>query len=113
MATFPSYKPVYSATKRSEPRVKAVSFGDGYEQRVRFGLNTNPKVWPLTFVVNNSGAKEIEDFLDARALDGDTFSWTPPDSSTAYRWVCKSWDKEMFDFDVNRINATFEQRFEP
>lgn len=43
MATFPSYQPTYSANKRSEPRIRTTQFGDGYQQRVTFGLNQNPK----------------------------------------------------------------------
>lgn len=113
MATFPDYKPVYPASKQSEPRIRTTAFGDGYEQRLRFGLNTNPKIWPLTFIVNDEGAKEIEDFLDARALDGQSFEWTPPDSSTSYRWFCRTWSKEIFDFQLNRIQVAFEQKFEP
>lgn len=113
MATFPNYKPVYPATKQSEPKVKNISFGDGYEQRLRFGLNTNPKAWPLTFIVDDSGAAEIEAFLDARVLDAASFDWTPPDTSISYKWICKTWTKEIFDLNANRINATFEQRFEP
>lgn len=113
MATFPNYKPVYPASKQSEPKVRSIAFGDGYEQRIRFGLNTNPKTWPLTFIVNDKGAAEIEAFLDARALDAASFTWTPPDTTTAYKWICKSWSKEIFDFNANRIQVTFEQRFEP
>jgi phage-related protein len=113
MATFPNYKPVYPASKQSEPRIRTTSFGDGYEQRLRFGLNTNPKVWPLTFIVDDAAAIEIEAFFDARAIDGQSFDWTPPDSSTSYKWFCKSWSKEIFDYGANRIQATFEQKFEP
>ena len=45
MATFPSYNPQYSATKRSQPNLRVTQFGDGYQQRTTFGLNQDPKVW--------------------------------------------------------------------
>ena len=34
MATFPSIDPNYGAQKRSEPKVRVVQFGDGYETRL-------------------------------------------------------------------------------
>jgi phage-related protein len=43
MATF-SYTPDFGATKKSQPAVRTAKFGDGYEQRVQFGINQNPKI---------------------------------------------------------------------
>ncbi len=47
MATFPSYKPTYSASKRSEPKTRVTRFGDGYEQRILMGLNQTRRSGPL------------------------------------------------------------------
>ena len=47
MATFPSYDPLVGASKVSQPSVRNVQFGDGYSQRLRFGLNTDLKTWSL------------------------------------------------------------------
>lgn len=113
MATFPSYSPVYPASKRSEPRVRRTEFGDGYEQRISFGLHNNSKQWSLEFNLSEEDADIVEEFLDARALDGDSFTWTPPDSATAYKWVCDSWDRQMFEVNRSKITATFRQVFEP
>lgn len=113
MATFPSYKPTYSASKRSEPRIRTAQFGDGYQERVTFGIHQNPKQWSLTFNVSDADADVIETFLDARAADCASFDWTPPDTATSYKWICPSWDREMFDVDRSRITATFQQVFEP
>ena len=44
MATFPDFQPQYSATKRSQPQQRITQFGDGYQQRVSFGLNQDVKV---------------------------------------------------------------------
>ncbi len=33
MATFPSINPTYGQVKRSAPRVRAIQFGSGYQQR--------------------------------------------------------------------------------
>jgi phage-related protein len=113
MANFPDYKPTYSATKTSAPKVRKAQFGDGYEQRVRFGLNQNPKEWRLTFNVSDADATVIEAFLDARADDGTSFDWTPPDGTTSYKWVCESWTRELFEFQQSRVDVTFRQVFEP
>lgn len=112
METFPSYEPVYGAAKKSEPRINRIQLGDGYEQRVSFGLNNNPKVWSVEFNLSEEDADIVEDFLNARALDTESFIWTPPDSAIAYKWVCISWDRNMFEVNRSRIVATFTQVFE-
>ena len=114
MATFPEdYTPTYSANKRSEPRIHTVQFGDCYQQRVTFGLNQNPKEWTLTFNVTDADADIIETFLDDRAADAASFDWTPPDSSTSYKWICPGWSREFFDLQRSRVEVTFRQVFEP
>ena len=113
MATFPSYNPQYSATKRSQSNLRITQFGDGYQQRTTFGLNQDPKVWNLTFNVDDEDADEIETFLEARGKDGASFDWSPPDTAITFKWICRSFNREMFEFDRNRITASFEEVFEP
>ena len=113
MATFPDYNPQYSATKRSQSNLRITQFGDGYQQRTTFGLNQDPKVWNLTFNVDDEDADEIETFLEARGKDGASFDWSPPDTATTFKWICRSFNREMFEFDRNRITASFEEVFEP
>ena len=113
MATFPSITPTYNAQKRSQPNVRTVRFLDGYEQRLTFGLNQNPKVWSLTFEVSETDADTIETFLDARASDNASFDWQPPGSSTTYKWVCEQWSKSIPYLNRATIQATFREVFEP
>ena len=113
MATFPDFDPQYSATKRSQSNLRITQFGDGYQQRTTFGLNQDPKVWNLTFNVDDEDADEIETFLEARGKDGASFDWSPPDTATTFKWICRSFNREMFEFDRNRITASFEEVFEP
>ena len=113
MATFPAIAPTYGAQKTSQPRVRQVQFGDGYSQRISFGLNQNPKQWSLTWEVTETDADTIETFLDARAVDGDSFTWTPPDSATSYKWICYQWNKTIPYYNRATITATFTQVFEP
>jgi len=46
-----SGKVVYDkgVSQTPEPRVLKAQFGDGYEMRVRDGINNTPRVWGLTF----------------------------------------------------------------
>lgn len=113
MATFPSIAPVFDAVKSSQPRTRVVQFGDGYQQRVNFGLNQNPKEWSLTFMVENDDANTIENFLDARADDAASFDWIPPKSTTSYKWICREWSRRLVGDNFNEITATFSQVFEP
>lgn len=115
MATFPSYKPAYSVTKRSEPKFRTTKFGDGYEQRVVFGLpgHNNAKEYALVFKVRDADAATIETFLDARAADAASFDWTAPGQASAQKFVCASWSREFVGPNWNEISATFRQVFEP
>jgi phage-related protein len=113
MATFPDVEASYGISKASKPNVRTARFGDGYEQRVTFGLNQNPKVWQMRWVnITEADSDTIEDFLNARA-GVEPFEWTPPDESTEYKWVCQDWNKQI-DLPTRRtITATFRQVFEP
>jgi phage-related protein len=112
MATFPSIAPTYGAQKTSQPSVRKVQFGDGYSQRLIFGLNQNPKTWSLTWEVSETDADTIETFLDARG-GAESFDWTPPDTATSYKWICEQWNKTIPYLNRATITATFVQVFEP
>jgi len=104
--------PDFGAQKSSQPNVNAIKFGSGYEQRVVFGINQNPKSWDLTWSAkSNSVADAIETFLDARAGQ-EAFYWTPINSATQYKWVCRQWARTHQYADINTVTATFEQVFE-
>jgi len=111
MATF-SYSPSYAITEQSEPRVRTVQYGDGYSQRLRYGLNTDPKTWQLRFEVRtDTETTAITDFLEARA-GAESFDWTPPRGS-AGKYICQQWNVEMINYNNNIITATFVEVFEP
>jgi phage-related protein len=106
--------PDFGAIRKSDPTIRAAQFGDGYQQRVTFGLNQNPKVWDLRWTAkSNSDANAIEAFFDARAADAASFDWTPLNDTNTYKWVCKSWQRNYQYADINEISATFQQVFEP
>ena len=111
MATFPSITPTYGTRKTNSPIVKTTQFGDGYQQRVQFGLNQNPKVFSLTFNVSETDADTIETLLDARG-GTESFDFTPPGETSSSKFICRSWTKSMPYNNRATINATFEEVFE-
>ena len=112
MATFPAIKTSYDVRKTSAPKQRVVSFGDGYETRVTFGLNQNPKVFNLTFNVSETDADTIETFLDARAADNASFDFTPPGEASSSKFVCENWSKTILYLNRATIQVTFRQVFE-
>ena len=113
MANFPSITPTYGTQKSSAPVVRKVQFGDGFEKRLSFGINQNPKTYNLTFEVSETDADTIETFLDARAADSEAFDFTPPGEGTSYKFVCETWSKSIPYLNRATIQATFRQVFEP
>ena len=115
MATFPSINPIYGVLKRSSPVKKVISFADGYEHRVTFGLaeHKNPKIYTLIFEVSETDSDTIETFLDARANNNESFDFTAPGESSSQKFVCDSWTKTITYLNRARINTTFREVFEP
>tara|TARA_R100000655_G_scaffold107561_1_gene158156 strand:+ start:245 stop:589 length:345 start_codon:yes stop_codon:yes gene_type:complete len=114
MATFPSIEPSFPVRKISKPNIRTVKFGDGYEQRFLFGLNQNPKVFNLTWKhITETDSDTIETFLDARAVDGASFTYTPPNEASAMQFKCQNWTKLIDKPNRPTIEATFTEVFEP
>ena len=110
MATF-SYIPDFGATKKLQPKVNSISFGDGYEQRATLGINNNPQTWDLSFLNRgDTEAEAIDAFLTARG-GVESFDWTPYGES-AGKYVCKEWSKSIDRYNGNTIQATFQEVFE-
>ena len=84
MATFPNIEPSFSVRKIQAPITKAVSFADGFEQRLMFGLptNQNPRKYNLKWEnITEEEADTIDYFLNERAFDKATFDYAPPRES--------------------------------
>jgi phage-related protein len=112
MATFPNIAPDYGASKKAQPNVRSIQFGSGYSQRATFGINQDPKVWSLSWENRTAtDTNTIEDFLEARG-GVESFSWSPPDDTATYKWVCQDWIKTMPYSNLFNVAATFIQVFE-
>jgi phage-related protein len=98
----------YPATQISQPRVRRVQFGDGYEQRLRYGLNTDLKQWDLVFENRTDSERtEITSFLSARGAV-EPFNWTTPFGATN-AYVCDEWQAEHAGYNRNTITARFRR----
>jgi phage-related protein len=111
MATF-TYIASYGASVQKAPRVRTVSFGDGYEQRLAYGINTNPREWNLTFNNKTVAQADLIDSFLTTANGVNNFDWTPPTGS-AGKWVCRAWNRSIVDTNCHTITATFTEVFEP
>lgn len=111
MSTF-TWVPSFEVVENSQPRVRKFQAGDGYEQRVRFGLHTDPKEWDLTFSERDDAERDaLTAFLDARG-GVESFDWTPP-RGVAGKYVCESWQVTLRSCNFNTIRAKFREVYEP
>lgn len=101
----------YGSAVTKKPNVLVAKYGDGYEQRVGDGINTNARNWELTFANRpNATADAIDAFLDARGAS-ESFDWTP-DHGNAGKWLCREWKAQKTGPYTRTITATFEETFE-
>lgn len=111
MATF-TWIPSFGSPESSSPRVVKTAMGDGYEQRIKIGINTDPKSWDLRFNNRTDSEREaILAFLEARG-GSERFDWTTPRGGTGKKWVCADWSFEPTTFNNNQLSAKFRQVFE-
>lgn len=107
-----TWTPSFEATEISKPRVRRFQAGDSYEQRITFGLNTDPKEWQLVFSNRDDTERDaIASFLETQA-GVTSFDWTPP-RGTAGKYVCDEWQITLSNCNNNQIRATFREVFEP
>lgn len=105
--------PDFTADLRYDTNARVVRFGDGYTQRLKFGLNAQDESWSLQFR-NRSNVQrdEIRTFL-RKARGRTAFSWTDPLSSTAGKYVCAEWSTTYNNHNNNDLQLTLRRVFEP
>jgi phage-related protein len=106
--TFPAS---YGTSVTRTPRVKSVTFGDGYEQRQPDGINVFTDVWSMAFNnISPTDAMSIDTFLSG--LGGTQyFLWTPP-SGTEGKYICKEWSRTINTANSQSVTATFKRVFD-
>ncbi|WP_322038435.1 phage tail protein [Burkholderia cenocepacia] len=90
-------------------KVRAASFGDGYQQRLRDGINSKRAKWPITVIGTLTEVQPILDFLDRHA-GGKAFQWTSP-IGVAGRYVCAGYSPRRGAGAIVTLTATFEEFF--
>lgn len=102
--------PAYNTTFDVSPRVKIIQFGDGYEQRVKDGVNN--VLLKIDLIFDNLDFREaaaICHFLYARN-GTDSFYFTPPSPySTLKRFVARNYQHRLISYDNHQISAKFEE----
>ena len=111
MATF-TYVPDFGATASIKPAVRSVRFGDGYEQRLVYGINTQPQTWDLRFTVRDAAETAAIDAFLADAAGKDWFYWTPPNTVTPLKFVCREWTRSLDNAVYSSVSAKFDQVFD-
>lgn len=108
-----SYIPEFSAQHSFDSRARVSQFGDGYRQRIVFGLQPQEEKWQLSFQNRtNAERDQIRNYL--RGAKGvAAFTWTDPRSEETGRFVCDEWSIEYANFNNSSIDATFRRVFEP
>lgn len=104
------WTPSTSSEIMSRPRTKTISFGDGYSQRIKDGINNNL----LSLNLNFEGrtlieAKAILHFLYTR--EGvESFLWTPPEPfNKQKRFVCAEFPMNIQFFGAYNISCKFDE----
>tara|TARA_B100001057_G_scaffold307822_1_gene307910 strand:+ start:1157 stop:1525 length:369 start_codon:yes stop_codon:yes gene_type:complete len=122
MATFDSstvgsdVAPSYSPKLSIENDVIRVDMGDGFEQRLKRGINSTRRTYTLSFTARtDTVTTNILNFL-ASSTGGDNgakaFTWTPPYGSTG-KWVCENPSVTITSYNLNDIELVFREVFEP
>lgn len=107
-ATTFTWIPSYGAQQSTKPNTRVVKFGDGYEQRLRYGLRTIFETWNLTFEnATSTERSQIINFLTARA-GVEQFNWTTPEGN-AKVFVCEDYGSTINASGRFTINATFRE----
>jgi phage-related protein len=105
-----TWTPNLGASQSVKPIVHQTKFGEGYEARVAFGINTKPKVWSLQFSKASGEALAILGFLDTSG-GVSAFTWVDP-LGISNTYICREWSSMQTEFGVYQVTAKFEQIFE-
>lgn len=89
------------------PRIKAVRFGDGYEQRQPDGMNHQLRKFNITLSLKPNTADQVLAFLTKHGGVA-SFLFQPEKSKQAIKVVCKKWSSDSGGIRKS-ISAEFEE----
>ncbi|WP_254596975.1 phage tail protein [Moraxella bovoculi] len=109
METF-AWKMNMGASASTHHAVSKTQFGDGYAQRVSFGINNKRTDWSGEKTGDyDTVIKPIADFLDEHK-GVVPFLWTDPHGNTA-RYICQDYEVSQRKGNFWQISLQFEQVF--
>ena len=111
MSTF-TYVPDFGANGTTKPDIRKSNFGDGYEQRQAFGINSQVISWNLDFNLREDAEADLILAFFETAAAVDSFDWTPP-AGDAGKYVCTEWSYTVEVANRKSISAKFEKVYEP
>jgi phage-related protein len=104
------WKPSYQGEANITPKVKAIKFGDGYEQRVRDGINNILLEFNLSFDGRSSAeATAILHFLHEKAAYKSFLFLPSTPYNTLKKFVCRTWTHSNTFYNNNSIKVKFEE----
>lgn len=92
---------------KAEPRVKTIKLGDGYEQRIKDGINNDLRTYNVTLNVARDEGLVIDAFL-TRQGGVHAFKWREPNTHKLVTVKCPSWTTNV-KYTAISITATFEE----
>lgn len=109
--TLPAIPMAYSPQMSVQPRVRSVSFGDGYSLRSPDGLNTIALKASVNWRARTQAEMaQLAGFFDAHG-GASWFWWTPPGRGSASKFICPSYSWTPVRDAPGRydIDAEFQQ----
>lgn len=100
--------------RQAQHRVLTANFGDGYEQRVRDGINTKNETFNIS--LNNRSAAEVNKvakFLDNYSGKNFILTVTDYDGDVNINVVCDSYNITYKYEDILTLTTTFRRVYEP
>jgi phage-related protein len=89
-------------------KIREVSFGDGYKQISKVGINPRMTDISLSFVALSTDDKNtLTSFLDAQT--GDLIAFTPLGESTPLSYYCKQYSSSLLSGNKWTINCVLTQ----
>jgi len=107
------WQPSYQSSVKIEPRVKKIQFGNGYQQRILDGINSELKNLTLTFE-NRSEIETVSilHFLEERAGQ-QSFVYNVPTiyakPSGVSKFIAPNWETNYNFYNNYTIKTVFEQ----
>jgi phage-related protein len=101
-------------SRNSIGRVLTAKFGDGYEQRVKDGVNAKNQTFMITF--NNRAAADIyniEKFFNENIGKAFTFTVADKAGNTAQKVVCEDYNITYISENFHSMTANLRRVYEP